>query len=138
MAARLQEVGIREVRGVDIIPEARAAARRDRPDAYRSYHVADISSLPPDAAEELRSAQLNCLTCVAALGFHDIPTNAFVAGLRLLSTGGLVAFNIKETFLDMQGSSPFAALIERLIRERVLRLEATAGTCTACRWPASP
>jgi hypothetical protein len=35
---------------------------------------------------------------VAALGYGDIPVDAFVNAFNLLEPGGLVAFNIKERF----------------------------------------
>ncbi|MGH3620191.1 MAG: class I SAM-dependent methyltransferase, partial [Sciscionella sp.] len=49
VAEELHAIGIPYVVGADIIPEASAAAERDRPEAYADYHVVDIAKL---SAEE--------------------------------------------------------------------------------------
>ncbi len=61
--------------------------------------------------DRLVDHRLNALTCVAALGFGDIPCEAFVTAFNLIATGGDVAFNIKEDFLDDRNDSDFARLI---------------------------
>ena len=39
------------------------------------------------------------MTTVAALGFGDIPPDAFAAAFNLVEDGGHVAFTIKEDFI---------------------------------------
>ena len=107
--------GVARLVGADIIPEARDAAYRDRPDVYDDYYVADFTDLPDQTLDYLEEWNFNCLTSVAALGFGDIPPRAFLKGLQLIKANGWVAFNIKETFLDRSDQSGFSRFIRELI-----------------------
>lgn len=120
----LRHRGVQAMVGVDIIPEARAAALRDRKGVYDDYLIADMTALPEPEEERLSSKKLNCLTTVAALGFGDIPPGAFLKALELISTPGWVAFNIKETFLLEKDDSGFSGLVRDLTRQGALRMEA--------------
>ena len=111
----LKEYGVARLIGADIIPEARESAFRDRPGIYDAYYVADFTALNDEQIAELSEWQLNCLTTVAALGFGDIPPDAFFQAMQLVQEGGWVAFNIKETFLDNSDDSGFSRLIRELI-----------------------
>lgn len=119
---QLRNIGVGKLVGVDIIPEAREAALRDRPDVYDTYHVADLTNLSPALHGELATAGFNTLSCVAALGYADIPPRAFRAAFNLISDGGWIAFNIKDRFLSDEDTSGFATLIRRLRDEGVLEL----------------
>lgn len=114
VGAELRDLGAGSLVAVDIIAEAADAAQRDRPDVYESYHVGDIRDLPADAERDLRGRTITCLTCVAALGFGDIPPTAFQAAYDLVEPGGWVAFNIKDAFVEEGG---FAALIRDMIAD---------------------
>lgn len=124
VAQVLKESGAAEIVGVDIIPEAKDAALRDRSEVYEDYKVADLTNLPEDHEEDLRDANLNCLTCVAALGYGDIPDAAFLKALDLIETPGWLAFNIKESFLSDSDPHGFNDLVRRLAADEVIRLEA--------------
>ncbi|MDC0936972.1 methyltransferase domain-containing protein, partial [Pirellulales bacterium] len=115
MAERLRNLGVARIVGIDILPEARDAAYRDRPTAYDDYMVADFTKLSDDKREELSEWRFDCLTSVAALGFGDIPPEAFFTALKFLRTDGWVAFNIKETFLDHSDDAGFSRFIRELI-----------------------
>jgi predicted TPR repeat methyltransferase len=129
VAEQLRDLGVSEIIGLDIIPEAREAALRDRPDVYREYHVADLTHLPANEASRLRETGLNCLTCVAALGFGDIPPAAFVSACNLLSTPGWLVFNIKENFLTDEDPSGFSGLINRMVSRGVIQIQAYRRYC---------
>lgn len=116
----LASLGARELVGVDIIEEAAEAARRDRPEVYDEYVVGDITRLGDVEKRELASRRLNCMTCVAALGFGDIPTRAFASAYNLIETGGWVAFNIKEDFLQQDDRTGFAQLIHCMTQDRMM------------------
>lgn len=118
----LVDLGADYIVGADIIEEAAEATHRDRPDVYDHYHVSDFTSLPGDALKELEGHRFNCLTCVAALGFGDIPTDAFTTAYNLIDDGGWVAFNIKEDFLIRPEVSEFASLIKRMIDRGAMKL----------------
>ena len=120
----LRRLGVGSIAGVDILPEAREAALRDRSDVYRDYWVSDLTKLDDDVRTEMASRRFNCLTTVATLGFGDIPPKAFATALSLVATPGWVAFNIKEDFLYEKDDSGFAKLVRELSRREVLRIEA--------------
>jgi len=111
----LKKVGVSRSVAVDIIADARDACERDRPGAYDAYYVVDLCCMTPEEREEIESWSLDTLVSVAALGFGDIPPQAFVNAFNLISEHGWVAFNIKETFLDHRDTSGFSRLIRELI-----------------------
>lgn len=111
---QLHTHGIARVVGVDISGEAKQACLRDRPGIYDAYYLADLCAVDEELAQELGAWQLDCLSCVAALGF-SIPTRAFANAFNLIATGGWVAFNIKETFLLESDTSGFSQLIKSLM-----------------------
>ena len=121
----LRRIGAERVIGLDIIEEARAAARRDYPHVYSDYIVTDMTD--PRAANDLRLRALrpNALTCVAALGFGDIPPRAYYNAAGYVAPGGLLAFNIKDEFLDVRYTYGFSELMRCMVSEGIVRLEAT-------------
>lgn len=112
---RLFECGVARIVGLDISEMAYKALERDRPGIYDDYHVADLTDLSDDVRGELKSWNFNCLTCVAALGFGDIPVKAFIEAYNLIEDGGWTAFNIKETFMDNKDTSGFSIFAKNLI-----------------------
>ena len=117
----LMEMGVESIVGIDIIPAARKAAMRDRPEVYADYHIADLTDLPPSVETRLQKANANCLTTVAALGFGDIPPLAFARALDLIETPGWLAFNLKEDFLREEDSSGFSQLIRKLNKQQFIQ-----------------
>jgi hypothetical protein len=110
--------------GADIIPEAKEATLRDRPWCYDDYVVADFTDLSHEVAEKIRDYDLNALTCVAALGFGDIPAKAFLTAIDLLDTPAYLAFNIKEAFVQERDTSGFADLIRELAQRDIIHMQA--------------
>jgi SAM-dependent methyltransferase len=108
--------------GVDIIEEAAEAAERDRPGLYDTYYVVDMAELNEGQRRELATCHFNALTCVAALGFGDIPPRAFAAAYNLVCRGGWIAFNIKEDFLTDRDRSGFAGLVQSMLHSGALEL----------------
>ena len=111
----IKKQGVARMVGVDIIPEAKTAAERDRPGVYDAYYVLDLTQLSGSDRDELRSWSLDCLISVAALAFGDIPPVAFLEAFNTISDDGWIAVNIKETFLDRRDDSGFSQLIRELI-----------------------
>jgi predicted TPR repeat methyltransferase len=121
----LADIGVEFIVGVDIIEAAAEATQRDRPSVYAGYHVVDMTRLNPSDQRELAGYGFNCLTCVAALGFGDIPTKAFANTFNLVKPGGWIAFNIKATFLDQDDSAGFAHLIRSITADKTLEVRQT-------------
>ena len=117
----LMEMGVESIVGIDIIPAAKTATLRDRPEVYADYHVADLTDLPEAKEKQLRRTNANCLTTVAALGFGDIPPLAFAKALDLIETPGWLAFNLKEDFLQEADSTGFSQLIRKLNKQQYIQ-----------------
>lgn len=122
MGEELKDKGIARLVGADIIEEARDAAFRDRPEVYDDYYVTDFADLPPQIRKELEHWNFGCLTCVAALGFGDIPPRAFFNAMKLIRTDGWLAFNIKDSFLDHSDQTGFSRLIRELVFSEYLEI----------------
>lgn len=122
---QLRAAGVRRLVGVDIIPEAAAAAERDRPGLYDDYVVADLCHPSERDRRRLRQFAPDLLVTVSALGFGDIPPEAFWNALVSIQTPGWVAFNIKSTFLSGDDSTGFCRLIRALLDREVLQLQAS-------------
>jgi hypothetical protein len=117
---QLANLGAKTIVGVDIIDEAAEAAQRDRPGIYDAYHVADLTDIPANVEQSLGKIDFNCMTIVAALGFGDIPPDAFAGGYNLVSSRSWVAFNIKEDFVCEMDQSGFCKLIGQMEEDGVL------------------
>lgn len=120
MGEALKRHGVSRLIGVDIIPEAYQATVRDRPGLYDAYYVEDFTSLSEEKKEDIASWQCDCMVTVAALGFGDIPTKAFIEAFNIIKTSGWIAFNIKETFFDARDISGFSKMIRELIFSKYL------------------
>jgi hypothetical protein len=120
---QLERLGVPSIVGVDIIPEAAAAAGRDRPEVYDDYVVCDLTALDDDQRARLGAPTL--MSLVAALGFDDIPPAAFAEAYGAATDGAWIAFNIKADFLEEDEDSGFRGLIRRMVHEGSLEVLAT-------------
>lgn len=117
---QLQLIGVESLIGVDLLPEAAEAAARDRPGLYEDYLACDLTAMSRAEKERIKANDPNLLTTVAALGFGDIPCDAFVTAYNNVADGGWIAFNIKAEFLDQADKSGFAHLVQRMLDEGIL------------------
>jgi SAM-dependent methyltransferase len=120
MGEELKKHGVSRLIGVDILPEAYEATVRDRPGLYDAYYVEDFTKLDKDTKEDIASWQCDCMVTVAALGFGDIPIKAFIEAYNIISAEGWIAFNIKDSFFDINAESGFSKLIRELIFSKYL------------------
>ena len=120
MGEELKKHGISRLIGVDIIPEAYEATIRDRPGLYDEYYVEDFTNLDKDREDDIASWQCDCMVTVAALGFGDIPTRAFIEAYNIIKPEGWVAFNIKQSFFDVSDESGFSKMIRELTFSKYL------------------
>jgi SAM-dependent methyltransferase len=107
--------------GVDLLSEARDAAQRDRPDLYENYYALDFTRLQPHDRRDLMRHDFDLMTCVAALGFGDIPPLAFAEAFNLVGSPGWIAFNIRDRFFEEKDPAGFGALIARMFRDGILK-----------------
>jgi predicted TPR repeat methyltransferase len=119
---QLADLGAGFIVGVDIIDEAADATQRDRPGIYDDYLVVDMTALKDRQQQRLADYRFTTLTCVAALGFGDIPPEAFISAYNLIQPDGWVAFNIKEDFLSNGDDSGFAGLIKTMLGDGTMEL----------------
>jgi hypothetical protein len=115
----LVSAGVDTVIGIDIIEEAAMATKRDRPGIYEDYFVEDLTNLPSSVEKKLSQEPLNCMTLVAALGFGDIPPEAFAEAYNFISDAGWIAFNIKDEFCSEKDQTGFARLIQNITENNV-------------------
>lgn len=120
---QLANLGVRRLVGIDVLEEAATAAHRDRKGVYEEYFVCDMTQPSKVIRERLRSFNSNCLVCVAALGFGDIPPQAFLNAFNLIENGGRIVFNIKETFLESDDSTGFSRLIDDMIDAKTMSIQ---------------
>ena len=116
----LAEQGIGEIVGVDLLAEARDAAHRDRPGLYEDYYALDLTELRPEDRRDLMRHDFDLMTCVAALGFGDIPPLAFAEAFNLVGSPGWIAFNIRDRFFEEEDPRSFGGFIGRMFREGIL------------------
>lgn len=114
MGEQLAESGVEKIVGVDILPEAKIAAERDRPGLYEDYLVADLTDLNADQQTKLELHRFNAMTTIAALGFGDMPPRAFAQAYNFMETGGWLAFNLKESFAKGSDDSGFSRMIRMM------------------------
>ncbi|HVT11242.1 MAG TPA: class I SAM-dependent methyltransferase [Fimbriimonadaceae bacterium] len=118
----LAQVGVARLVGVDILSEAKEATDRDRPGLYDSYYIGDLTIKDSPLIQEVSQWRFDCLTSVAALGFGDIPTQAFINAYNLVDEGGWICFNIKETFLSEKDDTGFSILVRQILLSQRLEL----------------
>jgi hypothetical protein len=90
----LASLGLRPVLGTDIVPAARTAALRDRPDVYDDYLTLDLLALTQAESVGIGALAANALTCVAPVGADpsQLPAPALAAAAALLAPDALIAY----------------------------------------------
>ncbi len=119
----LISAGVDTVIGIDIIEEAAMATKRDRPGVYDEYFVEDLTKLPSEVKNKITQEHLNCMTLVAALGFGDIPPEAFAKAYNFIDDSGWIAFNIKDEFCSEEDQTGFAKLIENISENSLFEIK---------------
>jgi SAM-dependent methyltransferase len=120
VAEELADLGVASQVGVDLLQAAADAAERDRPGLYDDYLACDLTELDATERRRLERSEPNLLATVAALGFGDIPCDAFATAFDLIAEDGWIAFNIKADFLEEDDPSGFAGLVQGMLEDGVL------------------
>ena len=128
-AEEFRKLGVHHFVGLDLLPEALLAADRDRPALYADYLVTDLCSMSENNLTRLEQHGLNCLLTVAALGFDDIPPEAFGTAFNSIARKGWLGMTIKENFLESDDESGFARLIKGMIDQQIIEIQAHQRYC---------
>ena len=104
--------------GMDLIPEARDAALRERPDAYLEYVAGDVGE-PGLVARLVAEHGLNALVCSG--GISHIPVEAFAVGWDAFPPGSWLVATARE---DMDA---YASGLEDVHSERFVHRLAFSG-----------
>jgi hypothetical protein len=107
--------GVARVVGVDSLPAARDACRRDRPGVYADYLVGDLGSSDSTLSLALDRYAIGGLVSAGTFGGTHAPPAALVYALALLPAGAPVAFTIDERWMDDAGPDGFGVAVERLV-----------------------
>ena len=122
MGNLIHQTGVEKIVGIDILKEAQLAAERDQPGIYSDYLVCNLVNTHPEVLKTLKNHRFNCLVTASALGFGDIPPNVFKAAFNLINNGGIIAFNIKDKFIEQNDQSGFFISITDMIEENCISI----------------
>jgi hypothetical protein len=75
----------------------------------------DLSQPGDEETDHLSQWDFNGLVTVAALGYGDIPAQAFLNAFNLVDDGGWVAFNIKERFLSDEDETGYRDTLDLMM-----------------------
>lgn len=95
----LADLGISQIVGVDIIPEAFDAVQRDCPDVYDAYYIEDLTNISPKAQAEFQAQHFNCLVCCSSITCH-FPIQGFINSSNFIENGGWIAFNVAPRVIE--------------------------------------
>lgn len=123
VAEELKNIGVDTIVGIDIIEEAKIAAKRDRPDVYNDYLVTDLAKADPQTINYLERMNINCVASVAAIGFGDIPPLTLANAIDIGSDDSWLALSIKEDFLNEIDSSGISDLMYELVKEDIIEIK---------------
>jgi SAM-dependent methyltransferase len=96
---KLRRIGVGRIFGLDLEPQARVAARRDRPGVYDDYLVGDLAELPAAKLAALPAFEPTAVLALSALGPGHAPPAVLDRALGLLPAGGLFGFAVTPTLL---------------------------------------
>jgi len=137
----LRQVGVGRVVAIDLEPQAREAARRDRPGVYDDYVVGDLANLPQAQFAALADFEPTAVLALSALGPGHASPVVLDGALGLLAGGGLFGFAVTPTLLaesdDPDGRATgypefllelFAQRADELVRRAYVHRRRTDGS----------
>jgi hypothetical protein len=75
----------------------------------------DLSRSNDKANSKLNRWNFNALVTVAALGFGDIPTQAFVNAFNIVDNNSWIVFNIKDRFFSDDDDTGYHEMLQNMI-----------------------
>jgi SAM-dependent methyltransferase len=122
VAELLAPLGLAGVVALDLLPQARDAARRDRPAVYRDYLVGDLADPAPELVALLERHELRGLIAAGALGGSHMPASALDRALALLPAGSPVVFTVHEHWTQTDAPGGLRTPLARLFDSGELQL----------------
>lgn len=120
------KLGATSIIGIDIVPEAAEATRRDAPGVYENYFVEDLTQLSKSTRDLLNEKKLNGFICCSALSEGHIPVKAFATGMNLIKDRGWVLFNVAKTSYECQENCPeFVNFYRQAVEKDYLKIHNT-------------
>ena len=105
----LADLGVKSITGIDILPEAAQAAKRECPGVYENYYVEDLTNLSETARDTLSSRGFNCMVCASALTSNHVPPLGLATAFNLMAPNSWIAFNVKKELWEEKGEASFVA-----------------------------
>ncbi len=93
----LYKNGIKSLIGVDIVPEAAAAANYGENKIYQDYLIEDFTKITPHSRKFLIDQKPNVFVCCSALSQGHIPIEALETGVNLINDNGWILFNVSAS-----------------------------------------
>lgn len=120
---RIRELGVAQLIGTDIEPQAAIAAERDRPGVYDDYLTGDL-----DDEDLLGTLAFTSVLALSAVGVGHLPAATLERTLSRLEPGGLFAFAVTPALLpgseDPDGrATGYPDTLERLLAGELARVE---------------
>jgi SAM-dependent methyltransferase len=115
-------LGLAGIVGLDLLPQARSAARRDRPGVYRDYLVGDLAEPAADLLARLDRHGLRGLIAAGALGGSHMPAPALERALAPLAPGSPVVFTLHTHWSQTDAPGGFRTPLARLFDSGALEL----------------
>lgn len=92
----LKKMGVGYLTGIDILNSAKEAVQRDKPGLYEEYYTVDLTKLPEQTEQELKSQNYNSMVVVSATGWDHIPVAGLEKALEIIVPGGWVIYHTKR------------------------------------------
>jgi len=126
--------GFKSIVAIDVLPEAKEAAMRDRGATFEDYLVSDSSNLFPPDASALKN-KFDVLLIVAAIGMGHVDSHSIKAGFNLLNDHGILAFNIYSKLINQTPPTEFDEMLAQftlyldlLVREEYVHRKSVTGS----------
>ncbi|MDB9517253.1 methyltransferase domain-containing protein [Roseofilum reptotaenium CS-1145] len=127
------KLGVTSIIGIDIVPEAAEACRRDYPGVYEEYFVEDMTELSQSTRKLLGEKKLNGFVCCSALSDGHIPVKAFITGMNLIKNQGWVLFNVAKSSYECKDDCPeFVKFYRQSVEKGYLNVQATQTYIHRC------
>ena len=122
VGGHLKKMGVGYLTGIDILNSAKEAVQRDKPGLYEKYYAVDLTQLPEQIEQELKSQQYNSMVVVSATGWDHISVAGLEKALEILVPGAWVIYHTKRKQND-NSHGVSVKWIDQMIDSRRIKLQ---------------